>query len=124
MPPSDVVVKLEVKFGTALSKKDRTRLEPHLVGYNRLNELLLLNGIPIEDIQKLIMLEVEGKRRPFILKKLVGRLKSKERQQLHNLIASCLKNTSNDKCVVTLSQKDASHTSSPRRCRKASRTAS
>jgi hypothetical protein len=75
---------------------DSVRLGPHLTNYNRLNEILILNNLPIEDVQKMILLELKGKSRQFILRKLVGRLKSKERKQLLHNLASCLKNPSSN----------------------------
>lgn len=106
---------VELAFGQNLTDADRARLGPHISNYNRLNEILVLNGIPISDIQKLILLELEGAQRPFILKKLVGRLKSKERKELLNIIATCVKAVSKPKSPVTRNRKGVSRTSSRRR---------
>lgn len=75
-----------------VSKADEARLGPHLTNYNRLNEILILNNIEAVDVQRLILIELHGKSRQFILNKLVGRLKSKERDALLANLNQCLKN--------------------------------
>lgn len=100
-------------FDKDISAEDRKRLAPHLSNYNRLNEILVLNGIELSDIQKLILLELEGAQRPFILGKLIGRLKSKERNQLLTLVQSCVKAVSKHKSPATRKAVGASVTSGP-----------
>ena len=114
MPPNiPAQAHIQWVFDNKISDEDRLRLSPHISNYNRLNEILVLNGIAIEDIQKLILLELEGDQRPFILGKLVGRLKSKERNQLLTVIQSCVKAVSKRKSLDTPKVKGASATNGP-----------
>lgn len=62
-----------------VTEADRKRLSPHLRAWNHLNNILTLNPFTEDDFKKLILLEVEGKKRKIILEHLVGRLKSMER---------------------------------------------
>ena len=70
-------------FPTAprVTKADLKRLRPHLAGSNKLSEILLLDP-PMEDITKMIVIELTGARRRVILNRLVGRYHTKHRQML------------------------------------------
>ena len=75
-----------------VSKGDESRLSPHLRNYNLLNEILILNGLDVKDVQRMILIELQGKSRQFILNKLVSRLKSQEREDLLINITQCRMN--------------------------------
>jgi hypothetical protein len=83
--------KLVNTLHTGLTAKDMTRLKPHLSGWVRLNEILMLGTLSAEDLRKLILIEITERKRRQILRKLVSRLKSTERQHLLSLIDNCLK---------------------------------
>ena len=74
----------------SMSSKDVTRLKVHLGGWNRLNEILLLGNVCSPDLRRLILLEVQGKGRPDILRKLATRLASTEQEELWEQINACL----------------------------------
>jgi|TARA_R110000765_G_scaffold135504_2_gene234545 hypothetical protein len=57
-----------------VTEGDRTRLSYHLSGYNRLAAILTLGTLTKEDLQKMIVIEAEGQKRPVVLDKLAGRL--------------------------------------------------
>lgn len=64
-----------------ITKKDRERLQHHLVSYNHLNELFVLNpDFPLDDLKRLVLLELEGNKRQAIFQKLVGRIMGHERR--------------------------------------------
>lgn len=87
------MIKNELLFpNLKVSKGDEARLSPHLRNYNRLNEILILNGLDIKDVQRMILIELKGKSRQFILNKLVSRLKSQEREDLLINITQCRMN--------------------------------
>lgn len=69
-------------MNVTLTEDDVARLGPHLKNYNHLNEILLLNELSIEDVQKMYLLEHKGRRRAPILRRLRGRITAKVRQQL------------------------------------------
>lgn len=71
---------------------DLKRLQPHLAGWNHLNEILLLKQVSTDDIKKLLLIEVTGQRRQMILDKLAARLKSKELAQLRRHINLIIQN--------------------------------
>jgi len=62
------------RSATAVSDEDRSRLKGSIHSWGRLNEILREDGIDRDDCEKLIIMESEGKQRPTILKKLIGRL--------------------------------------------------
>lgn len=111
--------------GLRLTKLDARRLNPHIQNYNLLNEILLLNSLTIEDVQRMVVLELGGKGRQFVLKRLVGRLKTKERQELLNNIHQCQQNRIlNSGYVDGAKPMTSSSTNSPVRVAKASPTGS
>ncbi len=55
-----------------VSDKDHERLSPHLSNWPRLNNLLLL-GVNEPDLQRLILIELQDKRRSQILGKLLAK---------------------------------------------------
>jgi len=62
------------RSATVVSDEDRRQLKPSLHSWGKLNEVLREDGIDRDDCEKLIIMEAEGKQRPTILKKLIGRL--------------------------------------------------
>lgn len=88
------------EFVVELSRRDRKRLEPHLSGWNRLNEMLVLGEFTNDDLRKLIALELEGSNRRAILTKLAQRIVANYRANLNLALAAahetaCSKKTSN-----------------------------
>lgn len=73
-----------------ITEKDRLRLAQHLTGWNKLNELFVLNGITVEDLRMMIVIEATGCKRKGILTKLVSRLYSTLRKQTLESIDQCL----------------------------------
>jgi hypothetical protein len=66
-----------------LTREDTSRLKKHLVGWNHLNELLLLGSLTDQDLRKLIALEaMSPKPRPEIIRRLLARVKSNERDHI------------------------------------------
>ncbi len=59
-----------------LTRADRKRLAPHLSGNNKLADLLAADLLSEDDLMRLVLMEVEGKKRLEILARLLGRLKS------------------------------------------------
>ena len=86
---------------TRVTAKDRARLGPHLANYNLLNEILLLNNLSVEDVHILLELELQGKARRFVLYRLIGRIKSKERKQLIQCVNQKLKQKSERGVLTT-----------------------
>lgn len=104
---------LEKYLGVALTNRDRKALAPILSGYNHMTNTFARVDVSIPNIKKLIVLEMEGRKRLYLVTKLVGRLKSKERRQLYNYIDQCVNAPLNNKLSGTASSADASATSSP-----------
>ena len=68
-----------------LTDSDRAQLEPHLTGINKLKEYLAFHPHDSLDLKKMMLIELERtitKPRSDILRKLIGRLKSVERNAL------------------------------------------
>jgi len=63
-----------------LTDKDAERLQVHLSNWRRLHEILLL-GVNIEDLRRLVILELTGNGRRFILARLLGRITKLQRQE-------------------------------------------
>lgn len=69
-----------------LTDKDQERLKVHLVGWNHLNEILLLGSINEPDLMRLVILELAGSRRMDIINRLLGRLAKLQRRRLRERI--------------------------------------
>lgn len=65
---------------------DRKRLEPVLTGWNRVMNWLKTCPTNDDDLMKLIIIEVERKKRKPIIQRLVGRLLSNRRKALMSAI--------------------------------------
>jgi hypothetical protein len=65
-----------------VTKSDRRRLAPHLTGWNRMTDLMLLGTISSDDLKRLIIIESEERKRKPILRRLIGRLFTMQQQQL------------------------------------------
>lgn len=76
-----------------ITASDRKELRPLLTGYNYLvGELSSYpNYYSQDDLKKLILLELQGKKRLFILEKLTSRILTKERENIMGAIKECLK---------------------------------
>lgn len=69
-----------------LSEADRTRLGHWLANYNLLNEGLVLDEFPLEDLKRLVLLERDGQRRKPFLRRLVGRVVASERRRVWSAV--------------------------------------
>lgn len=78
------------RLGVTVTKRDLNRLGPSLSNWPKLNELLIL-GVSNADLKKLILVELNGKKRLSILDRLCARLKKQELRNLRDLIKECLK---------------------------------
>lgn len=66
-----------------LRPRDAKRLAPHLTSSGKLNELLVLDTITTEDLQRLLLIEAARKKpRYVIVRKLVARILSRERERM------------------------------------------
>jgi hypothetical protein len=69
----------------ALRPRDVKRLEPHLASSGRLNEVLVLDTISTEDLQRMLLIEANADRprpRYVIVRKLVARIVARERDRM------------------------------------------
>jgi hypothetical protein len=73
-----------------ISDKDVERLSPHLSGWMSLHEIMLL-GINESDLQRLVVLELLGKKRKDILQRLTARIASTRLAEMKRRIALCLR---------------------------------
>jgi len=62
------------RSAVTVSDEDRSRLKTSIHSWGKLNEVLREDGINRDDCEKLVIMEAEGKQRPTILRKLIGRL--------------------------------------------------
>lgn len=69
-----------------VSDKDQERLSVHLVGWNRLNEILLLGSLNEPDLKRLVIIELAGSRRLDIVNRLLGRIAKLERKRINSRI--------------------------------------
>ena len=67
----------------AVRPSDVKRLGPHLSSSGRLNEMLVFDVVTTEDLQRMLLMEA-GRRKPryVIVRKLVARILSRERERL------------------------------------------
>lgn len=75
---------------TPVAFEDQQRLGPHLSNWNKLNEILLL-GVSETDLRKLAILEMMGKKRRIILRRLLGPIIRHIRISLETKIEHALK---------------------------------
>ena len=71
-----------------LRPRDVKRLEPHLASSGRLNEVLVLDTITTEDLQRMLLIEANATRprpRYVIVRKLVARIVARERDRMITL---------------------------------------
>jgi hypothetical protein len=74
-----------------LSAKDVERLAPHLSGWNRLSEMLVLDTVSNDDLKRLILLETKmTSPRKRVIQKLLARLLSRARHDLTTTISKFL----------------------------------
>jgi hypothetical protein len=69
----------------AVRPRDVKRLEPHLASSGKLNELIVLDSVTTEDLQRMLLIECNAVRprpRYVIVRKLVARILSRERDRL------------------------------------------
>lgn len=68
-----------------LRPRDAKRLEPHLASSGRLNEILVLDTISTEDLQRMLLIEANAthpRPRYVIVRKLVARIVARERDRM------------------------------------------
>lgn len=66
-----------------LTAADILRLTPHLQGWNKLCEIMLMGGVCDADLKRLILMEsMRDKPRTLVLRKLIAQLLSRTRHQL------------------------------------------
>jgi len=65
-----------------ISHKDAERLAPHMSNWNRLTDICASGVLTPEDVHLMIRHEATTLKRPPILRRLVGYLKSRERDAL------------------------------------------
>ena len=61
-----------------------------LSNYNKLVEHLASGDFSQEDLKRLVLLEVKGKKREHVLNRLVARVQTKERERIHSNIEKCV----------------------------------
>jgi hypothetical protein len=61
-----------------LTDKDAERLQVHLSNWRRLHEIMLL-GVNVSDLRRLVILELLGNGRRFIITRLLGRIAKLQR---------------------------------------------
>jgi hypothetical protein len=87
-------VKIPAKFQVfedrvVLPGNDRERLAPHLSGWNKLNGLFL-KGVSDPDLKRLVVLELMGRRREEIIRRLLMRLGRVQRRAIEEKIKKAL----------------------------------
>ncbi len=68
--------------------RDLKRLGPHLASSGRLNEILVLDEVSTEDLQRMLLIEANADRprpRYVIVRKLVARIVARERERMVSL---------------------------------------
>lgn len=65
-----------------LTKRDIKRLEGHVLSARKLNEVLVMDSVSLNDLQRMALIEAsKPKPRQVILKKLIGRIYSRARNE-------------------------------------------
>lgn len=109
------------------SPEELANLAPALNGHNALSDFLASHpDISQETVKRLLVMEVQGEQREYIVAKLVGRLTSLNRNILIEQITPCLKTKKplKRKSVTTRAKTSASRTNGSARRKGASPTAS
>ena len=73
----------------AVPTKDAQRLAPYLSGWQHLHRLLL-RGVPEQDLQRLVIMELCGRQRMKILDRLLMRLSRVQWVKIHNRVKRLL----------------------------------
>lgn len=73
-----------------LSDKDALRLQPALAGWPTLNRVVLQEETPRTDLERLIIMELLGKRRLVLVNRLVMRLGKLHRREIRERIEKAL----------------------------------
>ena len=70
-----------------LSKRDERRLSTHMISTRRLNEILVMDSISTDDLKRMVIIEAQRPHpRTIIVRKLVGRIHSRERQRILDVL--------------------------------------
>jgi hypothetical protein len=73
----------------SIDTKDFQRLSPHLSGWVRLHEILLLD-VNEPDLMRLVLIELMGRKRKQIIQRLLGRLAKLQRARYEERISKLL----------------------------------
>jgi len=90
MTNDSIALQLQMYFNIRLTPADLVRLGSNLNSWSHLNELLVLDQFSLEDLKKLLTLEVVGKQRKQVLTNLTSKIKTKETKHVQSIIAQCL----------------------------------
>lgn len=79
-----------------VSRRDVNRLAPHLAGSGKLNELLVLDTVGNTDLRRMLVMEANRKGGPryVIIRKLLARILSRERERVITVCHAFAKKTS------------------------------
>lgn len=83
-------LQLQFYLNVQIDMEDYTRLGPNLFSWRHLNELLILGVFPLDDLKRLLILELALQRRKQVLTKLRSRIKTAESQHIIRLISNAL----------------------------------
>lgn len=81
---------LQFHFNVHISNADYVRLGPALKSWSHLNELLVLGQFPLEDLKRLLILELALQRRKQVMEKLRSRITTAESKHIQLLVAHAL----------------------------------
>lgn len=83
-------VPLHFHFNVQIHAADYVRLGPHLKSWEHLSALLVLNQFPLEDLQRLLVIELSMQCRQQVLTKLRSRIATAETKHVQQLIDHAL----------------------------------
>lgn len=88
--PPPHALPLQFYFNVHISWEDYRRLGPNLSSWSRLNELLILGQFPLEDLKRLLILELSIARRKQVLEKLQSRISTAETKHIQSIVNNAL----------------------------------
>ena len=74
-----------------LTRKDKLRLSPFLSNYNKLVKCVAYDMFTQADLKMLVLLELKGKQRQDFFRFLIGKIQTKQREEIKTKIDQCLK---------------------------------
>ena len=72
-----------------MCSKDEERLSFYLSNWVRLSNLFV-KGVNVPDLRRLLVLELMGKKRRFILDRIIGRISTLQKAELHERVDHAL----------------------------------